>query len=208
MSDFVKGASPRDQRLPVQGRAQERMARVFQAAEKLLVDRGPEGTSIPEIALAADVPRASIYQYFPDKYALLAHLAKVHMDGLKAHVLAIRPNSSSTDWQTVVRSLARATASYYNANPTTSVLLLKGPFGDQDRAAQRAKDDELATQFRLILTSDRKSPRFPKKPDVIAIAIELAFAVMRYGYAREGNISRAIADEAARAAIAYLSAHA
>lgn len=209
MSDFVKGASSRsrDQRLPVQGRSQERVARVLDMAEKLLLERGPEGTSIPEIALGADVPRASIYQYFPDRYALFAHLAETHMDRLKTHMLTAQAKGAGSDWQNMVGSLVRAATSYYNANPVTSVLLLKGPFGDQDREAHLMKDGELADQFRLLIASDKKNPRFSKKPDVVAIAVELAFAVLRYGYAREGTLSRSITEEAACAAIAYLSAH-
>jgi AcrR family transcriptional regulator len=193
------------QRLPVQGRSLERIARVIEAAEKLLLERGPEEASIPEIAIAADVPRASIYQYFPDKYALFAYVAEVHMEKLKAHILAARPQGPATDWRNMARNSIGATTSFYNANPVTSVLLLKGPFGDQDRAAHLVKDAELAHQFRLMIASDKKGPRFPKKPDVVAIAVELAFAVMRYGYAREGTLSRLISDEAARAVVAYLS---
>lgn len=211
MSDFVKkGISAkkqprRNQRLPVQERSQTRIASALEAAEKLLLESGPEGVSIPEIALAADVPRASIYQYFPDKYALFASLAETHMDKLKAHILAAQPKGVDSDWRSAVRSLVRATTNFYNANPATRVLLLKGPFGDQDRTAHLIKDGELAEQFRIMIGSDKNARALPKKPDVVAIAVELAFAVLRYGYAREGTLSRPISDEAARAVIAYLS---
>ena len=54
----------------------KRVDAALAAAEKLLVEMGPEKTSIPEIANLANVPRTTIYQYFPDKYALFAHLAE------------------------------------------------------------------------------------------------------------------------------------
>jgi AcrR family transcriptional regulator len=210
MSDFVKrgAASERErvlQRLPVQGRSQERVARVLEAAERLLLERGPEATSIPEIAVAANVPRASIYQYYPDKYALFAQLAEAHMEKLKAHILAAQARGAAADWRNMVRGVVAATAAFYNAEPITSVLLLKGPFGDRDRAAHYVKDRELAELFRLMIASDKKAPTLPKKPDVVAVSIELAFAVFRYGYAREGTLSRPIRDEAVRAVVAYLS---
>jgi AcrR family transcriptional regulator len=211
MSDFVKREEAASkgarmlQRLPVQERSQQRIARALEAAEKLLLERGPEAASIPEIAVAAKVPRASIYQYYPDKFALFAQLAEKHMEKLKTHILAAQPGGRAADWRNMVRSVVGATAGFYNAEPVTSVLLLKGPFGDQDRAAHYAKDRELAELFRLMIASDKKAPTLPKQPDVVAIAIELAFAVLRYGYARDGTLSRPIRDEAVRAVIAYLS---
>jgi AcrR family transcriptional regulator len=213
MSDFVKGvAKPADasaphpgQRVPKQGRSQERIARVLEAAERLLVELGPEGASIPEIAVAADVPRASIYQYYPDKYALFAQLAETHMEKLKAHILSPKPRGAACDWRKMVRDAVKATAGFYNMHPVAGILLLKGPFGEKDREAHLAKDAELAHQFRLMISTDKKGPRLPKKPDAVAIAIELAFAVLQYGYAREETISSAISEEAARAAISYLS---
>ncbi|PKA05029.1 TetR/AcrR family transcriptional regulator, partial [Leptospira ellisii] len=66
-------------RIPSQERSQNRMALVLDAAERLLVELGPEETSIPEIAKISGVPRASIYQFFPDKYALFTRLAEKHL---------------------------------------------------------------------------------------------------------------------------------
>jgi AcrR family transcriptional regulator len=214
MSDFVKRrrqasdeahARPREHRVPVQGRSQERMARVLAATEKLLIEAGPEAASIPEIASAAGVPRASIYQYYPDKYALFAQMAEARMEELGSHISAAQPQGGSVDWRKVAQTMIEAAASYYNAHPVASILLLTGPFGRNDREAHRAKDAELARQFRLLISADKKSPRLPIKPDVVAIAVEVAFAVLKYGYARDGNITKVTRDEAARAAINYLS---
>lgn len=215
MSDFVKRrrqaarssrGEPRPQRVPVQGRSQERIARVMQAAEMLLVELGPEAASIPEIASAADVPRASIYQYYPDKYALFAHMAEVHMEKLGSHISAAQPRGGQLHWHKLVHTIISAAAGYYNANPVASILLLKGPFGQRDRDAHLAKDAELARQFRLLIATNKKSRRRPPhQPDVMAIAVELAFAVLKYGYAHKGTISNAVCDEAARAVICYLS---
>jgi AcrR family transcriptional regulator len=214
MSDIVKRrgqassqahAEHRVQRMPVQGRSQERIARVLEAAERLLLDVGPEAASIPEIASAAAVPRASIYQYYPDKYALFAHMAEAHMEKLRLHISGTQPRGGPLTWRKLVRTMVRATAAYYNEHPVASILLLKGPFGQRDRDAHLVKDAELARQFRLLIATDNKGPRLPRKPDVAAIAVELAFAVLKYGYAREGTISNAVCDEATRAVVAYLS---
>jgi AcrR family transcriptional regulator len=214
MSDIVKRRARasgkahekrRPQRVPVQGRSQERITRVLEVAERLLLDVGPEAASIPEIASAAAVPRASIYQFYPDKYALFAHMAEAHMEKLGQHISGAQPGGGHRTWRKLVHTMVRAAAAYYNEHPVASILLLKGPFGQRDRDAHLAKDAELARQFRLLIATDNKSPRLPHKPDVAAIAVELAFAVLRYGYSREGTISNAVCHEATRAVVSYLS---
>lgn len=50
--------------MPVQERAAARMAKVLSAAEQMLATLGPEKTSIPALAEAAEVPRAAIYPFF------------------------------------------------------------------------------------------------------------------------------------------------
>ncbi len=181
------------------------MARVLAAAEKLLVEVGPEAASIPEIATAADVPRTSIYQYYPDKYALFAHMAEAHMEKLGSRISAVHPSGGSVDWREIAQTMIGAAAAYYNAHPVASILLLTGPFGRKDRQAHQAKDAELARQFRLLIGADKTSLRLPTKPDVVAIAVEVAFAVLKYGYARDGRITKVTCDEAVRAVVNYLS---
>jgi hypothetical protein len=85
---------------------------------------------------------------------------------------------------------------YYNNHPVASILPLNGPFGQTDRDAHLAKDVALAQWFRPLIAADHKGPYLPCKPDVAAIAVELAFAVLKYGYAREGTISNTVCDEA------------
>ena len=48
-------------RKPAQARTQERVARALLTAEQLLLERNPEEVSIPDIAEASGVPRASLY---------------------------------------------------------------------------------------------------------------------------------------------------
>ncbi len=55
--------------IPVQERSLGRITRVIEAAERMLEELGPEKTSIPALAQISEVPRASIYPFFPDKYA-------------------------------------------------------------------------------------------------------------------------------------------
>jgi len=180
-----------------------RMAKVLEAAERMLEEVGPEKTSIPALAEVTGVPRAAIYPFFPDKYGLFSHLALIHMDGL-TKALAVSAENATRDWREWVDAAIRITADYYNAHPAASVLLLRGSFSDTDRAAHEAKNVTLGTLFRARAASMGALTALPTTPDAATIGLEIAFACMKHGYAKEGWVSPEICQEASRAVIAYL----
>jgi AcrR family transcriptional regulator len=205
MSDSKSSAArARDSRRPVQERSAARMAKVMEAAERMLEAVGPEKTSIPALAEATGVPRAAIYPFFPDKYALFSHLALMHMDGLTKALTASKAERTRS-WRTWVEAAVKVVAEYYNAHPAASVLLLRGAFADTDRAAHEAKNVTIGTLFRARIASLGVLKALPDTPDAATIAVEIAFACMKHGYATEGLVSTAICQEASRAVIAYLA---
>lgn len=62
-------------RQPRQARGQQRVAQILDAAELLFAEQGYEGASTNAIAAQAGVPIGSIYQFFPNKEAILHGLA-------------------------------------------------------------------------------------------------------------------------------------
>lgn len=203
MSDNKSSQDGKSVRFPVQERSAARMAKVLESAERMLEDVGPERTSIPALAEASGVPRAAIYPFFPDKYALFSHLARVHMERL-TETLAASKADRTRSWRTWVEAVVKATADYYNRHPAASVLILKGSFGDSELDAHSAKNLAIGSFLRAKVASTGELPNLPTMPDAATIAVELAFACMKYGYALEGKVSPAISQEATRAVTAYL----
>jgi AcrR family transcriptional regulator len=62
-------------RQPQQMRSQERVDSILNAAEELFIEVGYEQTTTRAIATRAKVPVGSLYQFFPDKEAILKALA-------------------------------------------------------------------------------------------------------------------------------------
>jgi AcrR family transcriptional regulator len=180
------------------------MAKVLEAAERMLETVGPEKTSIPALAEATGIPRAAIYPFFPDKYALFSQLALMHMEGL-TQALAQSKAERTRSWKAWIEVAIKVAAEYYNAHPAASALLLRASFADADRAAHEAKNVTIGELFRAKIASLEVLTALPVVPDVATIAVEIAFACMKHGYAIEGSISAAISQEASRAVIAYLS---
>ena len=61
--------------VPIQARSRERLRRVLDAADELLITEGADAFTTNRIARLAGIPVGSVYRYFPDKEAIVQALA-------------------------------------------------------------------------------------------------------------------------------------
>jgi len=66
-------------RAPRQERSQRRVEVILETAKKLILDRGCAGLKVSDIAEAADITVGSIYQYFPNKSAIIETLCEDYL---------------------------------------------------------------------------------------------------------------------------------
>ena len=64
----------RMRRKPVQARSQERVRRILDVAEDLFATQGYAATTTKEIAAQSQIPIGSLYQFFPNKAAIVQAL--------------------------------------------------------------------------------------------------------------------------------------
>lgn len=67
---------PAPRREPVQKRSRERYERMLAAATEIIAAMGSSAMRMSDVAARADVPIGSLYQYFPDKAAIIRVLAE------------------------------------------------------------------------------------------------------------------------------------
>ncbi|SAK47667.1 TetR family transcriptional regulator [Caballeronia temeraria] len=65
-------------RQPAQQRSRERLDRILEIAQQLIAEKGSEHVKMSEIAELAEISIGSLYQYFPDKRAIVRTLAELH----------------------------------------------------------------------------------------------------------------------------------
>lgn len=199
---------------PKQERTQKRMEQVLKSTEELLLTVGLEKISIPEVANASGVPRASIYQFFPTKYDLLRHIALQHlhelMNQLKTvglQVMVSNPNESIITYgRLITAAMIETTAKFYNQSEIASLLILSGPLTPQAYAEYQIELRKVSSGIRSALTAIQVDDYVPSNPDSLTILIEVVFTCMKHGFYAENYISEAICQEAYRIAIAYLTA--
>lgn len=72
--DSKTASAPR--RKPAQQRSRERLERIRAAASEIIVQRGSDQMKMSEVAEKAGISIGSLYQYFPDKSAVIRSLAE------------------------------------------------------------------------------------------------------------------------------------
>ncbi|MCU0536296.1 MAG: TetR/AcrR family transcriptional regulator [Hydrococcus sp. Prado102] len=68
---------------PQQARSQERVKRILDEAERLFLEMGYEATTTKAIALKAEIPIGTLYQFFPNRAAIAVALAVRYAEQLQ-----------------------------------------------------------------------------------------------------------------------------
>ncbi|MBS0447868.1 MAG: TetR family transcriptional regulator [Proteobacteria bacterium] len=89
------GLAPRKR--PSQSRSAHTVDAILDATARILVERGYAGTSTNAVAERAGVSVGSLYQYFPNKDALIAALHTRHIERMKAVIEAALARAMDTN---------------------------------------------------------------------------------------------------------------
>src|ERR1043165_2102500 len=85
-------------RVPVQGRSVARVQRMLDACAELVDEVGYEGLTTTLLAERAEVAIGSVYQFFPDKRAIVQALAMRNMDAYLQGLSARFESETFTHW--------------------------------------------------------------------------------------------------------------
>ena len=93
-----RGIEPR--RVPVQARSRERVERILDAAAQLLSDQGYDAVKTNLIAKRAGVSIGSIYQFFPNRFAIFNALADRYRKKIASALSkTMGPESPDRPWE-------------------------------------------------------------------------------------------------------------
>lgn len=108
-------------RVPRQQRSRDRVDAILEAAKSLIIEKGSAGLKIQEISQLAGVTPGSMYQYFPNKAAILHALAEGYLD--QFHTLMRSSLSEKPEnLQQCVEALDQLFDQFYQVNCQDPVL--------------------------------------------------------------------------------------
>jgi len=111
-------------RRPVQQRGIARFDAILAAARVLLTSEGVEGFTIEDVAATAGIPIGSVYQYFPNKFAIVAELDARDTEALIDDVLASASRFPAHDWQRETDRLIDLIAAHWVDDPSRRAVWL------------------------------------------------------------------------------------
>lgn len=194
-------------RTPTQQRAKDRVAAILGAAAEEFAEAGFGAATMTAVARRCDMSIGSLYQYFPDKEALLYGIAVRHLDEASAHLLGVLGRASlAPDVETVVHLLVGGAIEANQGDPRIHQLMYRDaprPRALQDRLEELTNAlaswiaDELVRRSVFTRTVARRRAR------VLVIAVEAL--VHEFALDPPRGTSRAAARaEIERAALAII----
>lgn len=201
--DVDRPKSLRLRHRPVQRRGEVRFDSILSAARHLLMDKGIEGFVVEDVADYAEIPVGSVYQFFPNKLAIVAELAADDTSSLiedleKYHVLPaenLTENVEEMIAQVVVR---------WREDPSRSAVWLAMKSTAATRAMAEEQSSRMAAAIVPVLRplSNWSDQGLKLVADVI---IELSQSIMLLAY-RDGRLNEDVVAELERVIRGYLRA--
>lgn len=110
---------------PRQSRSKETVESILGATARILVKHGFDGLTTNAVAEQAGVSIGSLYQYFPNKQALVAALIERRLDDKNARTHAALAQVAAAPFPVAVRTMIQLTIENYAAAPELSRVLIE-----------------------------------------------------------------------------------
>ncbi|MBW2315286.1 MAG: TetR/AcrR family transcriptional regulator [Deltaproteobacteria bacterium] len=107
---------------PTQARAQERVRLILDAAREIAKCEPIESVTTTAIAERAGLPVGSLYQYFPNRLAILAEVGRGVLREIDDATVARLRASASVPWESAVDAVIDGTLASHQAHDDTKAL--------------------------------------------------------------------------------------
>lgn len=192
-------------RRPVQERGRRRFAQILDAGRSQLATVGVDGFTLEHVAEAAEVPIGSVYQFFPNKYALVAELAEEDTVALEASLDRYATDFPAEDWQRAVDGLIDHLAKEWRDDPSRRAVWLAmqstGP--TRARAAQHSR--RITAHVAALLEPLTAGMPADRRTTVAEVVVEMCHSLLHFSV-HDGQPHPGTVGELKRALRSYLRA--
>ncbi|MDP8257728.1 MAG: TetR/AcrR family transcriptional regulator [Candidatus Alcyoniella australis] len=140
----------------IQQRSQFTVQQILEAATQVFSKHGYAGTTTNHIAQRAGVSIGSLYQYFPNKGAILHELVKMHLEQSTAMLDQFLDSIDGTtvDLHDILQTAVRITLELHTQNPQLHYVLLSEAIWPAEVMQQlHAIEDRFAALVQQLLAS-------------------------------------------------------
>lgn len=212
-NDSTKGATAVTQKplqavkRPVQARSIARFEKILDAAEQLILENGIDATSHHKIAEHAELPSASVYQYFPSQELIFQALSERHFETVKKLYKENAEKATISSWKDLAELLVLAGYEYYTTDPIGEQLFLGVHAATNVRKGAAGRLTEFAEWFLTLFEPLDGQPAVEDLQEKLAISVNLMDAAFVRSLSLYNRITPAYRDEAVRAVSGYLGTY-
>jgi AcrR family transcriptional regulator len=197
-------------RAPQQARGQQRVAVILDAAEQIFAESGYEAATTNQLAARAGVPIGSIYQFFPNKEAILHAAAARYRDGFaEQYERLLAEGLGELPLPELVARLLDAIIAYGGAHMGITRIALLGAANPHTAAVGAALQADLLQRLDALLATRAPLLAPERRQFVGRTALVAVFALLAHGmaykYSAPDEMFR-VFEEAKTLLLAYLRA--
>jgi AcrR family transcriptional regulator len=191
-------------RVPVQGRSLARVHRMLDACAELVDEVGYDGLTTTLLAERAGVAIGSVYQFFPDKRAIVQALTLRNLDAYVERISARIASGSMTKWSEAVDAAIDEYIEMHRNTPGFRTL----HFGDVvDRNLlddERDNNAVIIEQLGGVLVQNFGLADEPQLYFSLTVAVEMADALIKMAFRRDAHGDEKVLAEAKDVTREYL----
>ena len=188
----------------MQGRSLARVSRMLDACAELMDEIGYDGLTTTLLAERAGVAIGSVYQFFPDKRAIVLALAQRNIESYVERLSTKISSGELTHWWDAVDAAMDEFIDMNRSTPGFRTLR----FGDVvDRNlldADRDNDTVLTEQLGKVLVGAFGVPENDRLLFSLAIAVEMADGLIKLAFRRDPDGDDQVLSEAKKIVKEYL----
>ncbi len=192
-------------RAPVQERSAARVQRMLDACAELVEEVGYDGLTTTLLAERAGVAIGSVYQFFPDKRAVVQALTQRNLETYQSRVAARLAEGTFSHWWEIVDAAIDEYIELHRSAPGFRVL----HFGDVvDRHLLHVSQDNdtmIAQALAQVLVDHGDVPPSPRLDHALIIAVTIGDGLIKLAFRRDPGGDQRVLDEAKTIIRRYLS---
>ncbi|UFS96416.1 TetR/AcrR family transcriptional regulator [Nocardia huaxiensis] len=191
-------------RVPRQARSRERLAHVLRVADRMIAEHGVGELSMIRLAMAAGVSVGSLYQYLPDKEAVLEALAVAYLERIEGVLEELIESAGQQHWEDPAGTLVETFAEIYRREPGFRALWFGRQWTEATQAADRAHKQRMAEGLRRLILAQGLLPERDWLADACWSAHVMADALMQEAFRGDSEGDPGVLRELTAAVRGYL----
>ncbi len=196
-------------RQPRQARSQERVNQILDVSEQMFITEGYNATTTNAIAVRAKVPIGSLYQFFPDKGAIVQALATRYMELLHQRFTALHTaETRCMPLPDYVERVIDATEQFFNDYPGYHAIFIQVQDTIPElEEIEEATDNHLIQDWAIILSQDYPGLE-PADYETIAFMLVKAIGTLLWlSLSQERIFRQRLVAETKRLMLSYLQSY-